>query len=187
MASVPRLVILAAALMLAPGCLVLTVHPTHDRDALVWDPALIGEWHNADDNSSLAIERGEWQSYRIKYVHPIETGSLTGYLTTIGKARYLDVMPGRGEDRGSFLVPVHATLRVSLDRDRLELTALSYDWFFDRLQTRAGVPGLAVVLDEKDNALVVAPSSAVRAWIARQPPQGRMFGASATFTRKPGA
>jgi hypothetical protein len=96
-------------------------------------------------------------------------------------------MPGRGEDRGSFLVPVHATLRVSLDRDRLELTALSYDWFFDRLKTRAGVPGLAVVLDEKDNALVVAPSSAVRAWIARQPPQGRMFGASATFTRKPGA
>jgi len=180
-------VILAVVLLLAPGCLVLSVHPTHDRDALVWEPALIGDWHSADDNSSLTIERGEWQSYRIHYVHPIEGGDLTGYLTTIGKARFLDVMPGRGEDRGSFLVPVHATLRVDLDGDRLEMTALSYDWFFDRLKTKVGVPGLAVLLDEKENALIVAPSSAVRAWIARQPPEGKMFGASATFTRKPGA
>jgi hypothetical protein len=179
--------ILAAALLLAPGCLVLTVHPTHDRDALLWEPGLIGEWHNADDNSSMAIERGEWQSYRIHYVHPIESGDLTGYLTTIGKARYLDVMPGRGEDRGSFLVPVHATLRVNLDGDRLEMTALSYDWFFDRLKTKPGVPGLAVVLDEKENALIVAPTHTVRMWIARQAPAGKAFGASATFTRKPGA
>jgi hypothetical protein len=183
----PRLVILAVALLLAPGCLVVAVHPTHNRDALVWEPALIGDWHNADDNSSMAIERGEWQSYRIQYAHPIESGDLTGYLTTIGKARYLDLMPGRGEDRGSFLVPVHATLRVNLEGDRLEMTALSYDWFFDRLKTKAGVPGLTVVLDEKENALIVSPSNTVRAWIARQPPEGKMFGAGATFTRKPGA
>ena len=50
-------------------------------------------------NVNLEIERGEWKSYRIKYVHPVESGTLTGYLTAIGDDRFLDVMPARGEDR----------------------------------------------------------------------------------------
>ncbi|MBA2305936.1 MAG: hypothetical protein H0W08_25360 [Acidobacteria bacterium] len=181
-----RFVMIAVALLFAPGCLVVTVNPTHERDELVWDPALVGVWQNVDDNSSVVIDKGEWQSYRLHYTHPIETGDLTGYLTRIGKVQFLDVMPARGEDRGSFLVPVHATLRLRLEGDRLEITALSYDWFFDRLKTKTGVPGLNVALDEKENALIVSPTAAVRAWIARQPPDGLMFGASATFTRKPG-
>jgi hypothetical protein len=185
MPTVLRLVMLSVALLIAPACLVVTINPTHDRDALVWEPGLIGSWQNADDNSSVTIERGEWHSYRIRYTHPIESGDLTGYLTMIGKGRYLDIMPARGQDHGSFLLPVHATLRVTLEGDRLEITALSYDWFVDRLKTKVGVPGLNVVLDEKQNALVVSPTGTVRAWIARQPAAGGMFGASAIFTRKP--
>jgi hypothetical protein len=187
MTNVRRFVMITFAVLIAPGCLVVSVHPTHDREALVWDPALLGDWVSADDNSSLKIERGEWQSYRLHYVHPIETGDLTGFLTTLGRVRYLDVTPAKGEDHGSFLVPVHATVRVTLAVDRLELTALSYDWFFDRIKSRTAVPGLQFVLDEKENALIVSPTAAVRAWIARQPPEGRMFSASAIFTRKPGA
>ena len=57
---------------------------------------------DADEKELLdSVERGEWKSYRIHYVHPIETGDLTAYLTAIGNERYLDVMPSRGEDRGS--------------------------------------------------------------------------------------
>ena len=186
MSSVRRLMMLAVVLVFAPGCLVVTVHPTHDRDALVWDPALVGEWQNAEDNSSLTIERGEWQSYRIRYALPIESGELTGYLTTIGKARYLDLMPAKGQDHGSFLVPVHVTLRVEMEKDRLVLSGLSYDWFLDRAMKKAGIPGLSVVLDEKENAIIVSPTRVVRAWLARQPADGLMFGAPATFTRKPG-
>lgn len=183
--GVLRLALVAAVLLVAPGCLVLTVNPSHDRDEIVWDPGLLGTWVNADDNASMTIERGEWQSYKIDYVHPIEKGQLTGYLTMIGKAHFLDVMPARGQDHGSFLLPVHASLRVKLDGDRLEVTALSYDWFFDRLTKKTAIPGLAVALDEKENALVVSPTAAVRAWIAKQPAAGAAFGASAVFTRKP--
>ena len=165
----------------------MSVNPTHDRDALVWEPALLGAWQNTEDNASLVIERGEWQSYRIRYEMPIESGELTGHLTTIGKARYLDLMPAQGQDPGSFLVPVHVTLRVELTSDRLVVSGLSYDWFLDRVRQKPGVPGLSVVLDEKENALIVSPTRAIRAWLARQPADGRMFGAAATFTRKPGA
>jgi hypothetical protein len=183
---VHRFLVLVAALATAPACLVVTVNPTHDRSALIWEPGLLGSWQNADDKSAVTIERGEWQSYRVHYVHPIETGDLTGHLTTIGKSRYLDLMPATGQDRGSFLVPVHVTLRVHLAGDRLEVTALSYDWFLDRVKSRTGVPGLNVVLDEKENALIASPGNVVRGWIARQPADGAMFGASATFVRSGG-
>ena len=179
-----RALLLAAALFCAPGCLVLSLHPAYDGESLGWSPELLGSWHDPDDNASLQIDRGEWRSYKIRYVHPIETGEVTGYLTSIGNERYLDVMPARGEDRGAFSLPAHALLRVELDGDRLELTPLSYDWFFDRLHARAAVTGLSAALDQKENALIVSPTAALRDWIRRQPKDGRMFGASAVFTRK---
>jgi hypothetical protein len=166
------------------ACLVLSLNPAYDDESLGWDRALLGEWEDVDDNASLLIERGEWKSYRVHYVHPIETGDLTGYLTSIGDQIYLDVMPARGEDRGSFLIPVHAVLRVRLDRDRLELTPLSYDWFYDRLRANGQIPMLSAALDQKKNALVTSPSVRIRAWLRAQPGDGPMFGAAAVFTRK---
>lgn len=181
------MVVLTTALLASPGCLVLTVNPSHDRDALVWEQGLLGHWQNVDDNASLTIDKGEWQSYRIHYTHTIESGHVTGYLTTIGQSLYLDVMPARGEDRGAFLLPLHAIVRVKLTGDKLELTGLSYDWFFDRLRQKAPIAGLSATFDEKENALIVSPTNAFRSWIAKQPSASAVFGASAVFTRKPGA
>ena len=103
-----RLLLVILAMTCAPGCLVVSLNPLYQDESIGWDASLLGSWQDVDDKSSIEIERGEWKSYRIKYVHPIETGTLTGYLTAIGDDRFLDVMPARGEDRGSFLVPVHA-------------------------------------------------------------------------------
>ncbi|MCA1561299.1 MAG: hypothetical protein LC804_13905, partial [Acidobacteria bacterium] len=155
----------------------------YDGDTIRWDPALLGAWDDVDDKSSMEVDRGEWKSYRIKYVHPIETGTLTGYLTSVGDDRFLDVMPARGEDRGAFLIPAHAVLRVRLEGDRLELTPLSYDWMNDRMRARTRIAGLDAVLDPKDNVLFVSPTAALRAWLRKQPKDGVMFGASAVFTR----
>lgn len=179
-----RLLLLAALAVCAPGCLVVSVNPSHTRDSLVWEPGLLGDWQNVDDASSMTIERGEWQSYTVEYAHTIEKGRLTGYLSTIGKDRYFDVMPARGEDHGAFLLPLHLVVRVKLEGDRLELTPLSYDWFFDRVQKKVGVPGLTVVMDEKENALIVSPTAALRTWIARQPLAGGSVGPAAVFVRK---
>ena len=162
-----RALALTLAVLAAPGCLVVSLHPSYDADSLGWDPALLGAWENAEDRASLQIERADWKSYRIRYVYPIETGELTGYLTAVGDDRFLDVMPARGDDRGSFLVPVHALLRVRLTDDRLELTPLSYDWFFDHARYGRKIPGLDVTLDQKENALIVSPTSALRNWVRR--------------------
>jgi hypothetical protein len=178
------LVLGVAALVPAAGCLVLSLNPAYDAESMGWDPRLVGAWIDTDDNASMEIERAEWKSYRIHYVHPIETGDLTAYLTSLGDERYLDLMPGRGEDRGSFLIPVHAFLRLRMDADRLELTPLSYDWFVDRLRRNLPPAGLAVALDQKENALIVSPTARLRSWLRAQPAGGPMFGAPAVFVRK---
>jgi hypothetical protein len=184
-AVVRLLVVVLAIVVFAPGCLVVSLNPAYDDTTLAWEPALVGQWIDADDNAVLDIGRGEWRSYRVHYQHPIETGDLTGYLTIVGNDKYLDLMPVRGQDRGSFLIPVHAFLRLRLDGDRLELTPLSYDWFADRLVGAKPIPGLSAVLDQKENALITSPAAAIRAWLRTQPADGAMFGAAATFTRKP--
>lgn len=178
------LVLLVAALLASPGCLVVTLHPAYEGESTGFDPALLGTWHDVEDNASMTIERGEWRSYKVHYEHPIEKGDLTGYLTAIDDARYLDLMPARGEDRGSFVVPVHVIMRVRLDGDQLELTPLSYDWFFDRLRAGTAVPGLNVAQDQRENALIVSPAGRVREWLRRQKPDSPAFGAAAVFSRK---
>jgi hypothetical protein len=174
---------LALALACAPGCLVVSLHPAYDDGTIAWDPSLTGSWVAADDKVTLDVEPGEWRSYRMTYVHPIESAVVTGYLTGIGDDRYLDVMPARGEDRGSFLVPVHAVLRIRVEEDRLELTPLSYDWFDDRRRAGRPIAGLEVETDQKDNALIVSQTGRLRVWLRAQPSAGPMFGAPAVFTR----
>jgi len=179
-----RAAMLTLALLCAPGCLVLSLQPAYDDETIAWDPELVGSWIDADDNVTMEVERGEWKSYRITYAHPIETATVTAYLTAIGDEHFIDIMPARGEDRGSFLVPVHAVVHVRLEADRLELTPLSYDRFSDRLRARQAVTGLNIVQDQKKNALIVSPTVRLRTWLRMQPATGPMFGASAVFTRK---
>jgi len=176
--------ILLALSVISSGCLVLSVNPGYDETTIGWEPNLVGHWVDTDDKATLQIDRGEWKSYRIHYVHPIETGDLTGYLTAIGNERYLDVMPLRGEDRGAFLIPVHALLHLRLDSDRLELRPLSYDWFNARLRAGRPIPGLNAAFDQKENALLLSPVHRLRDWLRIQSVDGPAFGASATFARK---
>jgi hypothetical protein len=183
-AKLLRTIAVVLAWCATPGCLVLSLNPVYDDTTLAWEPALVGHWIDADDNATLNIERGEWRSYRVHYQHPIETGDLTGYVTVVGNDKYLDLMPVRGQDRGSFVIPVHALLRLRLEGDRLELTPLSYDWFFDRVRAAKPVEGLAVSLDQKENVLMTSQTDAIRRWLRLQPPDGPMFGAAATFIRK---
>lgn len=179
-----RALAVAALAMCTSACLVVSLHPAYDDESIAWDEALIGAWIDKDDNSSMEIEASDWRSYRIKYVHPIETGTLTGHLTTIGNDRFLDLMPVKGEDRGSFLVPIHVMLRIRLDGDSLQLTPLAYRWFHERVKSRAGVAGLNLVEDQKQNAVISAPTSRLRTWLRLQPAEGAMFGSPAVFTRK---
>jgi len=178
-----RLAALIAAAA-ASGCLVLALQPSYDDASLAWDPELVGTWVNDDDRVTVTIERGEWKSYRIAYEHPIEKGLLTGYLTVVDDRQYLDVSPVRGEDHGSFLIPVHAVLRIQRTAEALTVQALDYDRMAMAAK-KGGVEGLALTIDQKQNVLVTDTTSAMRKWLARIAATPEVwFGAGAVFKRK---
>jgi hypothetical protein len=180
-----RLVPILAALLLSSACLVLSLEPSYDDDSLGWDPDLIGVWQDADDNASIKIEAAEWRLYRVHYEHPSEKGDVTGVLTIVGDEHFLDLMPARGQDRGSFLLPAHLIVRVDRAGDELVLTPLSYDWFVERLRAgRTPGAGLSAVFDQKQNALIVSATARLRAWVRAQPKDSSVWGAPATFTRQ---
>lgn len=178
--------ILVAAACALQGCLVLSLHPAYDDESIAWDPALIGDWRDADDVSTIHVEAAEWRSYKIHYEHPSEKGDLTAYLTIVGDDRYIDVTPVRGTDWGSFLLPVHDVLRIALAGDTLTLTPLSYDMLSARLRSgRSAGSGLSAVMDQKQNVVITSPTSQLRAWLRATPATNPVWGAAATFMRSP--
>ena len=132
----------------------------------------------------MQIDRGEWKSYRIHYVHPIETGDLTAISRRSATSAISTSCPRGARIAARFCFPLHAVLHLRLDGDRLELTPLSYDWFSERLRAGRPIPGLSAALDQKENALLVSPAARLRDWLRVQSVDGPAFGASATFARK---
>lgn len=182
-AAWPRAILVLTIGLASQACLVVTMQPAFDDESIVVDDRIVGAWRSEDDETRVTIARDEWRSYRIEYAHPIETGVLTGYLSSIGGTVYMDVMPARGRDHGAFVVPMHAVVRLKILEDRMELTPLAYDAFLDAARTRAPRPGLAFVMDQKQYAVVSASTAELRRWLAAQGTAPRWSGPTTTFRR----
>ena len=168
----------------APGCLVLGLDRFYDQARIEFDERLVGTWTDAEDNITVTIERSEWRSYRIQYAHPIEKGALTGYLFREGAHWYLDLTPIRGQDFGSFVVPAHALARIAWRDQDLTVAPLSYDWFHRVVLARKAPASLAATRGERDQVVLAAARTALRAWLVALPDGDPAIGAAATFRRQ---
>ena len=177
--------LLGTASTASAGCMVLSLARFYDEAAVLADDRLPGTWTNADDNVTVTIERSEWRSYRIEYVHPVKKGQLTAYLfkTGPGGTSYLDLTPVRGQALGSFVVPAHALLRVTIGADELTVAPLSFDWAVEGLKNRTLPPALAAFRGERDQVLFGASPAALQAWLASVPADTTAFGPEATFKK----
>jgi hypothetical protein len=175
---------IAMVIAAAPGCLVLGLDRFYDQNQIEFDERLIGTWIDADDNVTVTIERSEWRSYRLQYVHPIEKGALTGYLFREGAHWYMDLTPIRGQDFGSFVVPAHALVRLTWRDQDLTVVPLSYDWFHRAVQARTAPAALVASLGERDQVVLAAGRTALRAWLTGLADGDPAFGAAATFKRQ---
>lgn len=172
------LVALAAA---SSGCLVLGLDRFYDDAAIIFDERLLGSWKDADDNVTAVIERSEWRSYKIKFTHPIETGTLTGYLFKEGVSTYLDLTPVRGQDGGSLVMPGHALVKVTIAPDLLSVAPLAHEWFIRALTTKSLPASLQAFRSEREQIVLAAPRASLRQWLASRPADDPAFGSPATF------
>ena len=66
----PLCIALLTGAAASSGCLVLALQPAYDDASVVYDEALIGEWANAEDETTATIERAAWRSYKVTYRRP---------------------------------------------------------------------------------------------------------------------
>ena len=169
------------------GCLVLGLDRFYDEPSIAFDERLLGSWRDADDNVTVTVERSDWRSYRLQYVHPTETGTLTGYLFKQGATTYLDLAPVRGKDFGSFVVPAHGLVRVTFGTDPREVTIapLSFDWFARGLAEQTLPASIRATKGERDQILLAAGRTELQAWLAaRTAADDPAFGGEATFKKQ---
>jgi hypothetical protein len=168
------------------ACLVLGLDRFYDEPSITFDERLLGNWRNADDNVTVTVERSDWRSYRIQYVHPTETGALTGYLFKQGSTTYLDLVAVRGKDFGSFVVPAHELLRVTFGADSREVTVapLSFDWFAKGLADQSLATSLRPMKGERDQILLGATRADLQTWLKSRPAPDPAFGPDAVFRKQ---
>ena len=176
-----RACVLVAALA-SSGCLVLALQPAYDDASVVFDEALVGTWVNTEDETSVAIERAEWRSYKVAYTDRFATRTFHGNLTQIGAATYLDLTEPRGEDAGPFLLPVHGVFRVNVAGDTLSAAPLDYGWFTRGIE-RKTINRLIVSLDDRRNVVISSSTAELRRWLAGAPAEA--IATATAYRRKP--
>ena len=166
------------------GCLVVSLQPAYDDESVVFDQALVGRWVNTEDETSAAIERGDWRSYKVAWTDRFATRNFHGNLTRIGPATYLDLTEVRGTDDGPFLLPVHGVFRVSVAPDVLSVSPLDYNWFTRAIGGKT-VPGLFATFDSRRNVVIASATADLRRWLAAAPAEA--FAAASRYRRAGGA
>ena len=167
--------------MVSTGCLVSSLHPIYDDKSIEFDEALVGTWNNAETEVSAAVTRGEWRSYHISFTDRFGTTAFIGHLTSIGRRRFLSLLPADGLDKPAFLVATNGFVQVEIEADALRVREPDYGEILKR--AKAGKLATPAVTDVKQNVLLTAASARLRAWIAGAVKDEMLWAEWKTFTR----
>ena len=178
--------VLLAVVLAAPGCLVLGLDRFYDEPSIAFDERLLGSWRDADDNVTVTVERSDWRSYRIQYSPPDRNGLADGLSVQQGNVTYLDLAPIRGKDFGSFVVPAHTLVRVTIGADPRDVTVapLAFDWFVRALADKTLPASLKPTRGERDQILLAATQPELQAWLAARQATDPAFGVDAVFRKQ---
>ena len=176
-----RIVALALSVVLSSGCLVSSLHPAYEDHSIVFDEALLGGWENAEGQISVAVSRGEWRSYQIAFTDRFGTTKLNGHVTTIGAARFLNVIPQEGLEKPAFIVATNGFMQIRIEAARVHIRELDYAAVLRRLD--AGKLGIEAATDMKQNVIITGSSSKLRTWLLAELKDEAVWAEWKTFTR----
>jgi hypothetical protein len=167
----------------ASGCIVVATDHFYAESALVFDERLVGTWLDDADHVTIVVEPAEWRSYRIRYDHPTEKGVLTGYLFKVGQTMYLDLMPMRGQDFGSFALPAHSLVQLSVGSD-IVVRSLRFDWFVRAVEDHTLPATLHGMRGERSQIVLSSGAAALHAWLTTRPADDPAFGPDVVFKKQ---
>jgi hypothetical protein len=120
--------VLASTAVLA-GCVVTSVYPFYTVKDVVFDPALLGAWAEADStnaaNEHWRFEKAENEAY-VLTVHEVDKHTeFDAHLFKLRGVLFLDLLPRERPDNS---LPLHYLLKVNRIAPSLDWTLLDYDW-----------------------------------------------------------
>jgi hypothetical protein len=126
---------IAAAGLLLTGCVVTSVYPWYNPKDVVFEPALVGTWVEANTTNApkenVRFERAEGDGYTMtingekSVVHDAHLFKLKGQL-------YLDYTPREGHED---FIPPHYLLKVDRVAPTFQLRGLNHQWLAELVRT----------------------------------------------------
>ncbi len=126
---------LAGLALAITGCVVTSIYPYYFEKDLVFEPALLGEWRNADKpDEHWKFEAAGANGYRITSESGGQTTVLQGHVFKLNGQAFLDVITGGWkEDIQPEPVPSHLVAKVVQFTPTVKLAGINYDWLKELL------------------------------------------------------
>jgi hypothetical protein len=123
------------------GCYVPSIHPLYTRQDVIFNPALVGQWGEAEKGKSQWVfVQKEDKAYGLRITQEDKKVYVfTAYLLKVGDYHYLDLFPDTEDDTNdSFLLksmlPVHTFIRIKQLTPTLEVEVMNSDWLAKMLK-----------------------------------------------------
>jgi hypothetical protein len=116
--------------LLLAGCIVTSICPFYTAKDLAFEPALLGQWQDAKDESN------HWQfapdgtnAYQITGISGQETNKIQGHFFKLEGQAFMDWFGTEGScDAFPPPIPSHIVLRVMQVTPTVRMAALDHDW-----------------------------------------------------------
>jgi hypothetical protein len=123
------------------GCYVPSIHPLYTKQDLIFNPALVGQWVEAEKGKSQWVfVQKEDKAYGLRITQEDKKVYVfTAYLLKVGDYHYLDLFPDTEDDTNdSFLLksmlPVHTFIRIKQLTPTLEVEVMNSEWLAKMLK-----------------------------------------------------
>ena len=148
------------------GCsaLVSLNSPAADDDAT--DAALLGFWHNAEDDATYIV-RQAGSAYAVTYLEKSSTYRFEARLWRSGDARFLDLVSTK---KDGFQIPAHTPVRVWIDGETLRFAFLDSGWLREQAALQLPVQMVG------ERTVTTASGDAVRSFLAKYGSDERAHG-----------
>ena len=129
-----RLSVALLSLAVIAGCIVPSLHSLYTEKDLVFNPALLGNWTDADGNLAQFTQTGA-KAYKLVYVDKDgKTASYAAHLAQIRDALFLDLYPEEvapANTNGGYqlhILPMHSFWVVHQITPELKSSFMNPDW-----------------------------------------------------------
>ena len=171
---------LAGMSLLLTGCEILSLQPLYSEKDTIAEPAVIGRWKTADDNTIWSVTEPKPGYYSV-VEEGKNGGRLEARLTRLGKVLFADFRP---VDMEACQIPGHLFARVQVDGSKMRIAWVD----FKNLVRQPGPASFPahqfVAFGDQNNMVLTAPVTDLRVYIGKVAAMPQAFQKDEIFQRQ---